>query len=946
MKPLARLPGIYVDRVDPPAPEGLPRMDVAVFVGLAASGPVHRAIALESVAAFEAVFGGDVPLAFDPARGETIVSNLARSVRAFFSNGGRRCWVVRVAMTAGLADLWGATSDGATRSRFALSGVLARAPTSAGAASVVRPALLAARSLGSWADETSLSARVLRESVAIDSPKALASRGFTFVDRSGLGAGDMLELAARNGSSVRYAKVVRVDSGTVCALWIAGFVPINGASTIENLLIDAIDKTKYEAGQAQIAGDSRLYDAELHYGDDLELRITEPVATSPLVLGRWVKFERQGKADWMMIDRIDPKNRKAALGRAWRQVGSHMPQGDFAARRCTLEIAENAGDARNSTAGIGLAREHHAAIQSMLDDDLFYAPAESRVAARRAAFALTEAERVRLAAATPRPEATALFGGAYFTDADRVALRTGWLPLGLGAAFGEPARAIHSGIDALTRDGLDTIDERLFLDPRLAPLTLTGLAAEAERLRDLAEEQLFGIHVAIDIPSDLYSPASLIAVPDAAQPAIAPAADHHRPPAPKPGEPRLPRWTNHLDGCPPAPPVGTLTGPDWSRFLDGETEVLATPVLVDPPTSSPDGNYAIEWQADVAGTVYVLEEAARFDFADAAEVLRAANATSFAATSRAEGTYYYRLRVERAGNTSQYAACRVVVRTTGMVVVAGDADALGERLRRVQVPLLRLCAATQDFFALLSLPRDFRAAEAGDHARALASLAPGFGGTDALGAAESRALSYGALYHPWLATQQGQGLSATAPDGAIAGLYARRATTRGVWIAPANDALADILGLDPALPEGDLAGLDAAQVNVIRRLPAGFTVLDEDTLSEDADWRQVHVRRLMMLIRRAALRRGFTYVFEPNGDVTRRAVERSFSTMLDDLETRGAFASGQPGGAWRVQLPEAANDRDEGRLTVEIAVAPANALRTLILRLTQIGNRLTIGEVA
>lgn len=933
MKPLARLPGIYVDRVDPPAPEGLPRMDVAVFIGLAASGPVHRAIALESVAVFEAVFGGDVPLAFDPGRGETIFSNLARSVRAFFSNGGRRCWVVRVAMTSELADLWGAADGGATRSSFALSGILARAPASGGAASKVRPALLAARSLGSWADETSLSARVLRESVVIDAPKALAARGFTFADRSGLAAGDMLELAARNGSSVRYAKVVRVDAGTVWALWIAGFTPLETAGASET-------------GQAQVAGDSRLYDATLIEGEETSLTITEAVASSPLVLGRWVKFERQGKADWLMIDRIDPKDRMTAIGRAWRQVGSHMPQGDFAARRCTLEIAENAGDARGSTAGIGLAREHPAAIQAVLDDDLFYASAESRVAARRAAFALTEAERVRLAAATPRPEAISLFGSAGFTAADRVALRTGWLPLGLGAAFGEPARAIHSGADALTRDGLDTIDERLFLDPRLAPLTLTGLAAEAERLRDLEEQQLFGLHVAIDIPSDLYSPASLIAVPDAGQPAIAPAADRHQPPAPKPGEPSLPRWTNHLDGCPSVPPAGALTGPDWSRFLDGETEVLATPVLVDPPTSSPDGNYAIEWQADVAGTVYVLEQAARFDFADAAEVLRAANATSFAATSRAEGTYYYRLHVERAGNTSQYAACRVVVRKTGMVVVADDADALGERLRRVQVPLLRLCAATQDFFALLSLPRDFRAAEAGDHARALAQLAPGFGGTDTLGAAESRALSYGALYHPWLATQQGQSLSATAPDGAIAGLYARRATARGAWIAPANDILADILGLDPAIPEGDLIGLDAAQVNVIRRLPAGFTVLDEDTLSEDADWRQVHVRRLMMLIRRAALRRGFTYVFEPNGDVTRRAVERSFSTMLDDLETRGAFASAQPGGAWRVQLPEAANDRDEGRLTVEIAVAPANALRTLILRLTQIGNRLTIGEVA
>lgn len=933
MKPLARLPGIYVDRVDPPAPEGLPRMDVAVFVGLAACGPVHRAIALESVVAYEAVFGGDVPLAFDAARGETIFSNLARSVRAFFSNGGRRCWVVRVAMTAALAELSNASSAGAARSRFAVSGLLARAPTTAGAASRVRPALLAARSLGSWTDETTLSARVLRETIVIDAPKALPAIGFSFADRNGLAGGDMLELAARNGTSVRYAKVVRVENGTVWALWIAGFASLATAVVSET-------------GQAQVAGDSRLYNATLTHGAEASLTITEAVATSPLVQGRWVKFERQGKANWLIVDRIDPRNRMTARGRAWQQVGSHMPQGSFAARRCTLEIAETTGDARSFAAGIGLAREHPAAIQAVLDDDLFYAPAANRAAAHRTAFAATEAERTALAGATLRPEAAALFGSAGFTAADRVALRTGWLPLGLGAAFGEPARALHSGAEALARDGIDTIDERLFLDPRLAPLTLTGLVAEAERLRDLEEEQLFGIHAAIDIPSDLYSPASLIAVPDACQPAIAPASDHHRPPAPLPGAPQVPRWANHSGGCLPVPPPGTLAEPDPARFLDCATEVLATPVFVDPPAASRDGNYALEWQADAPGTVYVLEESGRFDFADATEVLRAADATDFAATSRAPGTWYYRLHVERAGNTSQYVACMVVVRTTGMIVVAGGVAALGQRLRRVQVPLLRLCAATQDWFALLSLPRDFRAAQAGGHARALAKLAPGFGGTDALGIGESRALSYGALYHPWLATQQGQSISATAPDGAIAGLYAARAAARGAWIAPANDLIADILGLDPAMPEGDLAGLDTARVNAIRRVPAGFSVLDEDTLSQEADWRQAHVRRLMMLIRRAALRRGHTYVFEPNGDVVRRAVTRSFATMLDDLETRGAFASAQPGGAWRVQLPEAANDRDEGRLTVEISVSPASALRTLTLRLTQVGNRLTIGEVA
>ena len=931
MKPRALLPGIHVDRVDPPAPEALPRMDVAVFVGLAESGPVHRAVAVESVAAYQAVFGGDVALAFDPARGETVFANLARSVRAFFSNGGRRCWVVRVAMTAELAALSGAPGAAAQRTSFALNGLLACAPKIAVPATATRPALRAARSLGSWADDITLSARALRESVVVSAPTAIPGIGFSFADRDGLAAGDLLELAG-DDSSVRYAKIVRVDRGIAWALWITGFTPLDsGADSI---------------GQAQMAGDPAIYQATLSPGRAPPLTIAGPLAQTPWVAGRWVTFERQGKAGWLIIDRIDANDPLTAIGRAWMQIDPDMPQGDFAARRCTLEIAEDAGGTRRFTAGIGLAREHPAAIHAMLDDDLFYAPAENRSAARRAAFALTGSERERLTTAMPRPGAAAAFGGAGFTAADRLALRTGWLPLGLGAAFGEPARGIDTDIDALTRDGLGMIDETLFLDPRLAPLTLAGLAAEAERLRDIEQAQLFGIHAAIDIPGDLHSPASLIAVPDACQPSIVPAGDDHRPPAPKPGAPSLPRWIDHAGGCaggrPPAPP----DAPDWSRFLDCATEALATPAFVDPPATSRTGTYTLEWQADAPGTVYVVEEAGRFDFADATEVLRAADATNFVATARAEGAWYYRLHIERAGNVSRYAACRVVVRTTAMVVAAETAAALGQRLRRVQVPLLRLCAATQDFFAILSLPRDFRAAQAGDHSRSLANTAPGFGGGDALGVAEERAVSYGARYHPWLAAQQLEGMSAPAPAGAMAGLYAARATARGAWIAPANDLLVDIIGLDPAMPDGDLAGLDAARVNAIRRVPAGFTLLDQDTLSPEADWRPVHVRRLMMLIRRAALRRGVAYVFEPNGDVVRRAVARSFSTMLDDLETRGAFAGAQPGGAWRVQLPEAANDRDDGRLTVEIAVSPAGALRTLALRLTQIGNRLTIGEVA
>src|ERR671914_515993 len=94
-----RLPGIEVDVAPPPAVEALPRMDVAAFVGFAATGPIHLPVLIEGVAQFAAVFGPDTPLAWDETRGERVLAFLGPAVRAFFSNGGRRCWVIRAART-------------------------------------------------------------------------------------------------------------------------------------------------------------------------------------------------------------------------------------------------------------------------------------------------------------------------------------------------------------------------------------------------------------------------------------------------------------------------------------------------------------------------------------------------------------------------------------------------------------------------------------------------------------------------------------------------------------------------------------------------------------------------------------------------------------------------------------------------------------------------------
>src|SRR5262249_44773776 len=88
--PSYETPGVYYERSDANA-RGIAvlRTDVAAFVGIAERGPLHQPIPVESLRQFEAHFGG-----------YTGAGYLAYTARAFFENGGRRCWIVRVASEA------------------------------------------------------------------------------------------------------------------------------------------------------------------------------------------------------------------------------------------------------------------------------------------------------------------------------------------------------------------------------------------------------------------------------------------------------------------------------------------------------------------------------------------------------------------------------------------------------------------------------------------------------------------------------------------------------------------------------------------------------------------------------------------------------------------------------------------------------------------------------
>ncbi|HEU5013485.1 MAG TPA: phage tail sheath C-terminal domain-containing protein [Roseiflexaceae bacterium] len=80
-------PGVYFEWQDTASHDMQPaRVDIAGFVGIAERGPLHRPVRVESWNQFVSRFGRHTTQGF-----------LAYAVQGFFANGGRTCWVVRVA---------------------------------------------------------------------------------------------------------------------------------------------------------------------------------------------------------------------------------------------------------------------------------------------------------------------------------------------------------------------------------------------------------------------------------------------------------------------------------------------------------------------------------------------------------------------------------------------------------------------------------------------------------------------------------------------------------------------------------------------------------------------------------------------------------------------------------------------------------------------------------
>jgi len=961
-----KLPGIYFSVEPRQIPDLLPRMDVAAFVGFAASGPLHVPVMVEDVGRFRDIFGPDVPLAWDPVRGEIENSWLGQCVESFFRQGGRRCWVVRVAdentaetLRVQLPGLWPAGEQPPYSPPHAGTEALARSP-------------------GWWATEQRAGTRLRREQL---DPLAVNWNGSDWtVDLAlsplQLAQGDLLELPFPYlnlllllfvGSARTIISTADPSRGFERITGREGFwfepepesppvdLPLDAAfpalREITGLGLTTVRAQFDSASPAHVPGSARrlTFDVFSWRGSTIQNRLNG--------LG----FSPAHPRFWAVL----PEDSKLFEVSRGRQMRVPYPERDAL-------IAE-ASSPRFPFAGPTTPAKPYLPLGMATTEDV------SR------SWMPLPPDKSRLAY-----DGLALFSDALFLDPRLAFSLTGGLlaeaenrhyeeAVKLGTP---PLRGLHSTLpvheismlaapDAVHRGWTREAPEKaeLLAPPELLPIPgldefgriairFQGPTEADSYLLQIAETACFRTPLASEVvPAELAS-----------------------------GQEYVHYFVPHND-CPMifrfrvrSERFGEASS--WSRT---RSSVIPFRQFEKCGENSPDSGALVmqvmpatllQWEYErpteqLPGDTYQLQMAIEPGFQAPVNVEAGdATARSYAVSSAEDNTRYFRVRTIRPGfkgDWSNTVAIQPSSLSNWSTLPEKEFD--DEALLAIHRGMLRYCGARADAVALLSLPRHYRDAAVHEHIGLLLprvksdrepALATGVLRIPALtiGEEEGGVCSYGACYHPWTAGalpledgKRGEGLRVvyTPPDGFAAGSIAAKSLQAGAWISPANQPLTGVVAVDPKLDLQTWSRLTGLQVNLVIEQARGFVFLNSETLSAKEELRELNVRRLMILLRRLALREGETFVFEPNSEDFRGLVRQRFERWMNDMYTRGAFQGRTPAAAYAVIVDESLNSQrsiKQGRFLVELRVAPSRPFRYLNIRLSQTApERLTVNEI-
>ena len=205
--------------------------------------------------------------------------------------------------------------------------------------------------------------------------------------------------------------------------------------------------------------------------------------------------------------------------------------------------------------------------------------------------------------------------------------------------------------------------------------------------------------------------------------------------------------------------------------------------------------------------------------------------------------------------------------------------------------------------------------------------------------------SYGALYFPWVKALDPTGRSRDPillpPSGYVAGLYARIDATRGVWKAPAGTeaSLNGVVGLAAELSDVQHGNLNPLGVDVIRRLTgAGVVAFGARTVTSDAEWRYIPVRRTAIMLR-TSIYHGIQFaVFEPNDETLWAQLRLNIGSFMLTLFRQGAFQGTTPSQGFFVKCDAQTTtqaDIDAGVVNVLVGFAPLKPAEFVVVKISQ-----------
>jgi uncharacterized protein len=290
---------------------------------------------------------------------------------------------------------------------------------------------------------------------------------------------------------------------------------------------------------------------------------------------------------------------------------------------------------------------------------------------------------------------------------------------------------------------------------------------------------------------------------------------------------------------------------------------------------------------------------------------------------------------ERTGFAGLEAVDEITMLAVPDLMAAYDAGTIDDDgLKAVQLAMIAHCELMSDRVAILDPPPGLRPQQ-------LANWRQNTAGYDS---------KYATLYWPWVRVMDplsGKPIQ-VPPSGHVAGIWARNDDTRGVHKAPANEVLRGAIDLQGSLTRGEHDLLNPLGVNCIRSFPGqGIRIWGARTLSSDAEWRYLNVRRLFNYVEKSILNGTNWVVFEPNDEYLWGSVRRTINMFLRRVWRSGALFGRTPEQAFYVKCDEENNpeeNRDAGILTIDVGIAPVKPAEFVVFRLSQYSEGAALDE--